>query len=147
MVEVASRTSSPPRSLGGLEFGRVETIDTDRGEIKVSLFSRAEQELTALRLAAVSDLEPGDTVVLGFVSDDLTHPVILGRLFDVLAARRDVLVNGRRVVLEADSELVLKCATATITIKRNGSISVRGERVISHAQSTNRIRGGSVEIN
>lgn len=56
-------------------------------------------------------------------------------------------VDGRRVELTAQDEVVLKCGDASITLRRNGRIVIRGAYVESHAKGTNRIKGGSVLIN
>jgi hypothetical protein len=145
MIDLSSRpVRRPTASLPFLQLAHI--VDVDKEKIVVAVFSPDMQSLVARRLSSVSDLEPGDEVVVAFVDDD-RRPVILGRLFDSAAPRRDVCVNGRHVSIEAESELVLSCAAATITIGRNGLIAVRGDRVTSQARSTNRIRGGSVEIN
>jgi len=60
---------------------------------------------------------------------------------------REVQVDGRRVVLQGDDEVVLRCGKASITLRRNGKIVIRGAYLVSRAEGTNRIRGGSVQIN
>ena len=59
----------------------------------------------------------------------------------------EALVDGKRVVLEAQDEIVLRCGKASITLRRNGRIVIRGTYVETRAEGTNRIKGGSVQIN
>lgn len=59
----------------------------------------------------------------------------------------DALVDGRRVVLEAADEIILRCGEASITLRRNGRVIVRGTHVETRSRGVNRIRGGSVQIN
>ncbi len=56
-------------------------------------------------------------------------------------------VDGKRVVLEGQDEVVLKCGEASITLKRDGKLILRGAYVETHAKGVNRIKGGSVKIN
>jgi uncharacterized protein DUF6484 len=56
-------------------------------------------------------------------------------------------VDGRRVAIEGADEVVLRCGDASITLRRNGKVIVRGLYVETHAAGTNRIKGGSVKIN
>ena len=65
----------------------------------------------------------------------------------VAAERIDALVDGQRVVLEGRDEVVLKCGEASITLKRDGKLILRGAYVETHAKGVNRIKGGSVKIN
>lgn len=127
-----------------VEFGRVVKVTDGRAFVVVN--SLGAQPQPARRLVSVSELEPDDDVLIALVGEARTV-VILGRLFDASAPSRDVRVNGRRISVEADSELILKCASATIRIGRDGLVAVRGDRVTTQARGSNRIRGGSVEIN
>jgi hypothetical protein len=59
----------------------------------------------------------------------------------------EVLVDGKRVVVEADRELVLKCGKASITLTRAGKIILRGTHVVSRSSGSNRVQGTQVRIN
>jgi hypothetical protein len=56
-------------------------------------------------------------------------------------------LHHRRIVVEADEELTLQCGDASIQIRRDGKILIRGEHILSRAKGTQRIKGGSVAIN
>lgn len=56
-------------------------------------------------------------------------------------------VDGRRVRIVAEDEIVLECGSASITLRRNGRVIVRGTYVETHSEGTNRIKGGQVRIN
>ena len=56
-------------------------------------------------------------------------------------------VDGKRVVLEAADEIVLKCGEASITLRRNGKLILKGTYIETHSKGVNRIKGGSVQIN
>ena len=59
----------------------------------------------------------------------------------------DADIDGRRVRIVAQDEIVLECGQASITLRRNGRIIVRGTYVETHSDGTNRIKGGQVRIN
>jgi hypothetical protein len=56
-------------------------------------------------------------------------------------------LDGERVVLEGKREIVLKCGEATLTLRRDGKILIRGAYVETHSKGVNRIKGGAVKIN
>ena len=56
-------------------------------------------------------------------------------------------VDGRRVRLTARDEIVLQCGSASVTLRRNGRVVIRGAYVETHSEGTNRIKGGQVQIN
>ena len=55
---------------------------------------------------------------------------------------------GREEVdLTAEREIVLRCGKASITLRRNGRVVIRGTYVETRAEGVNRVQGGSVQIN
>lgn len=56
-------------------------------------------------------------------------------------------LDGERVVLEGKQEIVLKCGEASLTLRRDGKVVLRGAYVETYAKGVNRIKGGSVKIN
>lgn len=109
--------------------------------------------LRGLRLAA------GDNVLLS-KPDNWSGWVVTGaiqrgapqedvRELDVeeLTEALDLKVDGKRVELEGQDEIVLRCGKASITLRRNGRVVIRGTYVESYSRGTNRIKGGTVQIN
>jgi hypothetical protein len=103
---------------------------------------------TALsRATLVREAAAQREVVLLVDRDPRKPPVILGLLQPLGAPEIEARIDGRRVELEARDEIVLKCGEASITLRRNGRIAIRGVDVESRARASNRIKGGSVAIN
>jgi len=73
--------------------------------------------------------------------------VIVGLLDPTPRKPTEALVDGKRVVLDGQDEVVLRCGESSITLRRNGRVVIRGTYVETRAQGVNRIRGGSVQIN
>jgi hypothetical protein len=111
--------------------------------------------------AAVANRQP---VVLLFENGDPRLPIVVGlfpvdpgaALFGSLlnpsravapAQPTEARIDGKRVVLEGKDEIVLKCGDASITLKRDGKLILRGAYVETQATGVNRIKGGSVKIN
>ena len=110
--------------------------------------ARASAGATRVRPA-----RPGTTQEVVLLVDGRPNrpPVLLGLLQPLEATEGsgelEARVDGRRVELEGRDEVVLRCGEATITLRRNGRILIRGVQVETRAAGVNRIRGGSVAIN
>ncbi len=59
----------------------------------------------------------------------------------------DVDVDGQRISIRAQQELVLSCGKASVTLTRAGKVIIRGTYVSTRSSGANRIKGGSVQIN
>jgi len=95
----------------------------------------SEQHLNRDVLLAWNGREP---IVIDLVEDETSSP---------LPNIVETTIDGRRVRLEAQDEIVLQCGEASITLRRNGRVVIRGAYVETRSKGTNRIKGGSVQIN
>ena len=83
-----------------------------------------------------------------FERGDAGLPLLVGLLEATPAApTRVTSVDGKRVVLTGEEEVELRCGEASISLKKNGKLVIRGAYVETRAKGTNRIKGGSVQIN
>jgi hypothetical protein len=64
-----------------------------------------------------------------------------------LSAPPKAMLDGQRLVFEAEEEVVLRCGAASITLQKDGRVLIRGTYVVSRASGVNRILGGSVQVN
>jgi hypothetical protein len=89
----------------------------------------------------------GREVVLLFEQADPARPLVLG----VLRAPRPepvrTEIDGEKLVLSAEREIVLRCGEASITLTRAGKVLIQGAFVLTKASGLNRIKGAAVQIN
>ena len=102
----------------------------------------------------------GREVLLVFDGSDPVRPIIMGLLaeplddliaFEITGQQKDrpesAVIDGKRLTLEAEEEIVLKCGEGSITLRKDGKIIIKGTHLLSRASGPNRIKGGSVQIN
>jgi hypothetical protein len=83
-----------------------------------------------------------------FERGDARLPLIVGLVETSPAAQpRAATIDGKRIVLSGEEEIELRCGEASISLKKNGKLVIRGAYVETRAKGTNRIKGGSVQIN
>ncbi|WP_164012403.1 DUF6484 domain-containing protein [Pyxidicoccus trucidator] len=119
------------------------------------LDAKALQEAVARKQKVVLLFENGDPglpFLMGLIQEPPSATPLLDALLEqppeaAPAAPTEAHVDGRRVVIEGKDEVVLKCGEASITLRRNGKVIIKGTYLESRATGTHRIKGGSVEIN
>jgi len=124
----------------------------------VALGEAAVREAVATRRPVVLLFEgqgAGRPIIVGMLAPD-PAAALLGPLLQrplavpgatTSAKPVEARVDGKRVVLEGEQEVVLRCGEASITLRRDGKVVLRGAYVETTAKGVNRIRGGSVKIN
>lgn len=113
--------------------------------------------------AAAAEALLGRTVLVLLNRQGL--PVILGAVARRLWEKRDadspceaqtklpagdpvsVQVDKRCLDLEASEEIRLTCGKSSFVMRRDGTVIVRGVKIVSRASQANKIRGATVSIN
>ena len=106
----------------------------------------------AIAARSLTGLTPDDTgaeVALLFEDGDFARPLIIGKIVD---PGRDtpnpaVIRDGERVSITGKEQIELRVGKASIVMKKDGHITIRGTYLVSHASASNRIRGGSINLN
>lgn len=145
------RRNGLPERIEGIVLGRIDSVGA-QGEIYLLIPSFELRCRAVASLVPVSGHQTGKAVALGFEAGDPLRPMVLGYLFEAdepgtkPSEPRLRQENGRWII-EADSQLELRCGEARIILDADGRIHIRGTYVTSHASASQRIRGGSVQIN
>lgn len=109
--------------------------------------------IVARTTVPLSSSQLGSEVVLCFAGGDQQEPIILGCLLPPTLAKQDatqpthVELDGQRLELTAQEEIVFRCGKSSITLTAAGKVLIRGEYLLSRSAGVNRIKGGSVQIN
>ena len=165
-----SSSSAAVIAPGEIIIGTLLSID-EQGRLLVDFPGNpAEAPLAAITTLGLNQQNIGRQVALLFVNGDLRQPVVMGMIHSPLQAMLDsfeqtahqgdesvaiesdlhvddVEVNGKRVVFEAQEEMVFKCGESSITLTKSGKVLIRGKYLLNRSSGVNRIMGGSVQVN
>jgi hypothetical protein len=61
--------------------------------------------------------------------------------------RLEVTVDGEKLKLEAEHDIELKCGAASITLRYDGRIEVKGTHILSASRGPNRVKGATIALN
>jgi hypothetical protein len=163
------RSKSPeqgPSELSHIDGPRIGRVVAFRnGEARVDFDGNALGPVRA-RVASTVDVESlaraadsRQDAVLIFADGDPRRPVLLALLrsdtplVDAIlqgslpSAEKTARVDGQRVEIEGREEVLLRCGKATLTLRRDGKVVLRGVEITTQADRVQRIRGGKVQIN
>ncbi|WNZ64187.1 DUF6484 domain-containing protein [Myxococcus sp. MxC21-1] len=122
----------------------------------INLTSEAVRAAVATRQFAVLLFEDGDPrlpLVIGLEQGHSSTPLLdvmldtVGIEPEPVPAPTEARVDGQRVEIEGKDEIVLRCGQASITMRSNGKVVIRGVYVETQSSGVNRIKGGSVQVN
>src|SRR5262249_49279645 len=148
------------KRIDGVVIGRLMEAEASKGVLVDYPDSPYNVPLLAASMVTVSKQDIGREVVLAFESGDPTRPILIGLIHQpcathysadaVIAGNGDdsisIQLDGKRLTLTADKEIVLRCGEASITLTRAGKVLIRGTYVLSRSSGVNRIQGGSVQL-
>jgi hypothetical protein len=109
--------------------------------------------ILARSLTGLNADDEGRDVAMMFEDGDPTRPVIIGYMVDATGAplprapRAPISIEADCIELSGGKEIVLRCGEASLILKRDGKLILRGAYVETQASGVNRIKGGCVRIN
>jgi len=139
LVDFAGNSRGPLPARSTVALCREEVIDVARSANGVVLLFEEGDAARRLIMGMIQQASETPLLDLGLESAGSEEPDE--------ERPREVHVDGERVVLEGRDEIVFRCGKASITLRRNGKVVIRGTYLVSRAEGTNRVRGGSVQIN
>lgn len=137
------------KRIEGVVLGALRGFSAD-GAPLVDHAGAATSPVEARAACALEDAHVGRAIALMFEGGDPAKPIVVGPLHAQprsRAAAPKVTREGKRVVIEADDEIVLRCGDASITLTSSGKVLLKGAYLSSRSKGINRIVGGSVLIN
>jgi hypothetical protein len=161
LIPIRSMDTCKP--CDGVRIGTISSIDKD-GNVFVVFRGREEPVPARLTSSASERLRQGNSVgcevLLYFENNNAELPIIVDTLHHPMdhisypvttilntEEPQDVTEVGKRIMFEAEDEIVLKCGKASVTLTKAGKILLKGEYLLSHSSGKNRIKGASISIN
>lgn len=155
----AHQTTHVPEKVDGIALGTLSAF-ADNGDALVNIDDFGLKNLSAQTLVELNRSHLTHQVALGFQAGNPYRPIVLGLLHkaengkeaiehEIQRSQEELVItqHGKRITIEAEQELELRCGEAVILLTADGHIQLRGGYITSHADATQRIRGGSVQIN
>lgn len=128
-----------------LRLGRLQGVDAD-GRLLVAPAEGAPAAPAAIGV----DLDDAQLEEAAVAASPVLLACLEGQPPIVLAVLRERLAPGRargRRKVAAARALELRCGKASITLRRDGKVVVRGTHVVSASSGPNKIKGASVALN
>jgi len=115
--------------------------DLDRKEL-----GKAEnQGREALLLFEQGD--PQRPIIIALMENRIESLISFGDDEEVTNRPEVALVDAKRVIIEAEHEVILRCGKGSIQIRNDGKIIIKGTDLLSRSSGRQRVRGASVSIN
>jgi hypothetical protein len=159
VAEIAA-LSAPARfvsKIEGVVIGTVVKVDSDGGARVDFIGNPAGQPVAVRSTVGLDSSSVGREAALSFEGGDPRLPIVLGLIVSSpgIARRPPPLVAvdsasevaHERMVIELDRDVEVRVGRASVTLTRDGAIELRGEYILSRAEGTQRILGGTVRIN
>jgi hypothetical protein len=148
-VTKRTRVPAPAASAqtGSACLGRIVAVQG--GEVCVDYDGNETGPMRARATVPLRNLN--DAVLLQFLAGG--EPVIVGQLYPKVlieadgGAGADVVLKGRRVRVEAETEIELVAGGSKMQLDARGKVVTTAEQVVSRARGANKVQGGCVQLN
>ncbi len=143
LAPTAAQATNGDELPGGLAPHRGVVLDvTEDGMIRVDIGRGIARHCEVLQSPAGEPYQTGDRVLAALPRDATGLGVVLGRIGPYVPPQ-----PASELRLVAAEALSLRCGEASIDLRADGKVMIRGEDVLVRAKGTQRIRAGTVAIN
>jgi Domain of unknown function (DUF6484) len=147
LADLAEAASAAPSRRDGPVVGLLWGLGVNGEPLVRFAGEPGDRPVPARSVVPLDPSAVGREVVLLFEGNDPARPLVMG----VIAARHGqpvcTEIDGEKLVLSADREVVLRCGEASITLTRAGKVLIEGAYVVTKSSGLNRIKGAAVQIN
>lgn len=108
--------------------------------------ARPDALVGAKVLLVFEDADPSLPIICGIVRDQVQpRAAVVALTLD--SPMKDVIVDGRQLVFNAQQQILLRCGKSSLLLRRDGKIEIRGRELLSRASGANKIKGGTIDLN
>jgi phage gp45-like len=115
----------------------------------------SDQAIAARSLTHLSANDVGSEVALLFEDGRKDSPLIIGCIMEPVRLPTEVRPEAPVVKADDDQPIVIKsrrslefrCGKASIVMKADGRVTIRGTQILTRAERTNRVQGATVALN
>lgn len=114
-----------------------------------------ESAIAANTTIPITHNDIGRTVALLFESGDFQKPIVIGVVQNPAIDAAQVnpgefmhsYKDGKRLTIRANEELKFICGKASITLTKDGKVTINGEYIVSQSNGPNKMQGASIHLN
>jgi len=130
LVQFASHKPKPAKIVSGL-YRRELIKEEYKGRNVLLLFEKGDPDLP---------------IILNLMEDPLEKLMSL-ELSEEEKKPKEVMIDGKKILFEAEEEIIMKCGQGQIILRNDGKIILKGTNITSRAKNMNKVKGGAVHIN
>lgn len=163
-ADAIAREAAPLGTSHGSPSGVAAGIELPGSAEAASLavIAGVEEDAVLIRLAGAgeSPIKAKTAVALRNLKDPVVvlrlanqQPIIVGQIHDRVpidpagGEGAEVVLKGARVRIEAEVELILKAGSCSLHFDARGKAVTSADQIVSRARDTNKVQGGSVQLN
>jgi hypothetical protein len=127
----------------------------DGAPLVVFASNEKDHAIAARSLTHLGQDDVGSEVALLFEDGRKDSPLIIGRIMEPVRLPAEPQPSRPLVIADEDQPIVIKsrrslefrCGKASIVMKADGTVTIRGTQILTRAERTNRVQGATVALN
>jgi len=146
LLDCVDLDSSPIRkpTTGSILLGHFHGFDEEGRPLVI--FDHSDKTCPAQTTVPLTQADVGRQVATMFLADPQTTLIVLGVVQNP-DKPAEVRLDGERLVLAGKQEVELRCGKASILLKQDGKIIIKGTHIVSRSSGPNKVKGASISIN
>jgi len=146
IIDLVTAYTEKAAKIEGVVVGRITGFHSGGDPLVDFTMNRTGSPLVARTTVGLAKCHIGRDAAVMFESGDFRKPIIIG-LMHISKQDVETVEDDNTTVISSEKEILIRCGEASIHLKKDGKIIIKGKDILSRARRNHDIKGGMINLN
>lgn len=146
IIDLVTVYSEKAAKIEGIVVGRITGFHRGGEPLIDYTMNNTGGPLLARTTVSLDTCHIGRDAAVMFERGDSRKPIIIGLMHNS-NMNVETVDDDKTTVISSDKEILIRCGEASIHLKKDGKIIIKGKDILSRARGNHDIKGGMINLN
>jgi hypothetical protein len=146
IIDLVTVYTEQQEKIDGVVVGWFAGISKEGAPLVNYPMNRSGRPVHAISTVSLATCEAGRETALMFEGGDSKKPIIIGLMHKSEKKEKEG-GEEKTLVISSEDEVMIRCGEASIHLKKDGKVIIKGKDILSRAKRNNDIKGGMINLN
>lgn len=146
IIDLVTVYTEKAANIEGIVVGRITGFQSGGEPLIDFTMNHTGHPLPARATVSLDTCHIGRDAAVMFEMGDPRKPIIIGLMHNS-EKNAEAVEGDKTTVISSEKEILIRCGEASIHLKKDGKIIIKGRDILSRARGNHDIKGGMINLN
>lgn len=146
IINLVTAYTEKAAKIEGVVVGRITGFHSGGDPLVDYTMNHTGRPLVARTTMGLDKCHIGRDAAVMFEGGDSRKPIIMG-LMHISQQNVETVEDDKTTEISSEKEILIRCGEASIHLKKDGKIIIKGKDILSRARRNHDIKGGMINLN